>query len=65
MSAVELSDQEWGQLMSIISDAPWKVANPLLMKIGNQLREQAMTQQQVPAESGIRLDGNGKEVSHE
>ena len=36
---VDLSDQEWGQVMQIIATAPWNVANPLLMKIGEQLRK--------------------------
>jgi hypothetical protein len=37
---VELEPAEWGQVMQIISTAPWNVANPLLMKIAGQLREQ-------------------------
>jgi hypothetical protein len=37
---VELEPQEWGQVMGIISTAPWNVANSLLMKIGEQLRRQ-------------------------
>jgi hypothetical protein len=41
MSTVDLTDQEWGQIMNILAEAPWKVSNPLLMKIGNQLRAQA------------------------
>lgn len=40
MSAVNLSDAEWGEVMAIISEAPWRRANPLLMKIGEQLRAQ-------------------------
>lgn len=40
MSTVELSDNEWADVMAIISDAPWRRANPLLMKIGEQLRIQ-------------------------
>ena len=37
---VSLSDQEWQAIINILGDAPWKVAHPLLMKIGGQLREQ-------------------------
>jgi hypothetical protein len=40
MSTVHLDDEEWQRVMSIIAGAPWNVANPLLMKIGSQLREQ-------------------------
>lgn len=40
MSVVDLSDAEWGEVMAIISEAPWRRANPLLMKIGEQLRVQ-------------------------
>ena len=38
---VDLSDQEWGQVMQVLATAPWNVANPLLMKIGEQLRKAA------------------------
>jgi len=46
MSMVDLTDQEWGQVMGLLSEAPWKVANPLLMKIGEQLRAAHMAQPQ-------------------
>ena len=38
MPAVNLTDQEWQQVLTLISEAPWRIANPLLMRIGNQLR---------------------------
>ena len=63
MSSVELTDNEWGQVMSIIGDAPWKIANPLLMKIGNQLQQQVL--QRNPATEPIRVDSNGQEARHE
>lgn len=64
MSTVDLSDAEWGELMAIVSEAPWRRANPLLMKIGEQLRQQ---HQAPPPGGGARIDlGNsGKEVAHE
>jgi hypothetical protein len=74
MPSVELNDQQWGQVMSILSDAPWKVANPLLMAIGDQLRAQfqasqsAQQQQQPPmtTERAWAADGNNsKEARHE
>ena len=63
MSSVELSDNEWGQVMSIIGDAPWKTANPLLMKIGQQLQAQVMPRNQPPQD--IHVGGNSQEASHE
>jgi hypothetical protein len=67
MPSVELSEQAWGQLMSLLADAPWKVANPLLMEIGNQLRQQHQPpiNQTAPPGGGIRLDANGKEIRNE
>jgi hypothetical protein len=44
MAVVELSDQEWQQILQMLSEAPWRLANPLLMKIGEQLRAQALAQ---------------------
>lgn len=39
MPSVNLDENEWQTVMSIIAQAPWNVANPLLMKIGQQLRD--------------------------
>lgn len=41
MSEVRLDTQEWNQLLAVLAQAPWNVANPLIMKIGEQLRAQA------------------------
>lgn len=64
MPSVELNDAEWQQVIAIVSDAPWKVAHPLLMRIGGQLNAQALQFKQGPS-PGIKLDANGKEVGHE
>lgn len=45
MPVVELDENEWQQVLGIVGDAPWRIANPLLMKIGNQLRVQALALQ--------------------
>jgi hypothetical protein len=58
MSSVELEDQEWQSVISIIATAPWRDANPLLMKISSQLQQQANI---VP---GKQKNADGKEVSH-
>jgi hypothetical protein len=43
MPSVELSDQEWQQVINIIAMQPWTQANPLLMKIGQQLQNAQQT----------------------
>ena len=75
MPIVSLEDAEWQQVMAMISLSPWRDANPLLMKIGQQLQQQAGGAtprpgfQQGPGPRpigpGIRLDGNGKEIRDE
>jgi hypothetical protein len=40
MVEVRLDPQEWNQLLQVLSQAPWNIANPLIMKIGEQLRAQ-------------------------
>jgi hypothetical protein len=52
MSTVQLEDEEWQRVLTIIAGAPWNVANPLLMKIGEQLRHQQATNSgEVPVKS--------------
>jgi hypothetical protein len=63
MSKVELDEQEWQQVMGILSTAPWRDANPLLMKIGSQLRLQQ--QHQAPATGPARGDGRDTEEVHD
>lgn len=41
MPSVELSDQEWGQLVALLANnCVWAQVNPLLMKIGQQIEAQ-------------------------
>jgi len=63
MSAVDLTDQEWTQVMGILGDAPWKIAHPLLMKIGNQLQQQASIKRYAPPAE--KSDGADMEVQDE
>lgn len=44
MPQVQLDDEEWQKVISIIAGAPWHTANPLLMKIGEQLRKAGNSQ---------------------
>ena len=61
MSSVDLTDQEWQQVMAILSTASWRDANPLLMKIGQQLS--GPPNRPIPTGQPIRTDG--KEQTHE
>lgn len=49
---VNLDQPEWNQLLAVLAQAPWNVANPLIMKIGEQLRAQSAPE--------ARPDGAGK-----
>lgn len=64
MPAVDLEPNEWGQVMAILATAPWRDANPLLMKIGQQLQAHNFR----PPEADPRVErpeGNGQEARHE
>jgi hypothetical protein len=37
---VRLDLEEWQRVLGVLSQAPWATANPLIMKIGEQLRMQ-------------------------
>ena len=61
MPSVKLDDQEWQQVINILATAPWSAANPLLMKIGQQLQ----SQQPKTMEDMIRAKIDGKEEAHD
>jgi hypothetical protein len=65
MPSVALSNEKWGQLMFVLANAEgkgvtWALVNPLMMEIGEQLRQQTPSKQ-----TGIKLDANGQELRHE
>ena len=62
MVKVELDAEEWQRVMAIIANAPWSTANPLLMKIGEQLRRQPPVDPAHPATE--RPMGGPKAVEH-
>jgi hypothetical protein len=35
---VRLDLEEWQRVLAVLAQAPWSTANPLIMKIGEQLR---------------------------
>lgn len=49
---VELDDEEWKSVMGCLAQAPWTIANPLLMKIGAQLQKQQTNNAEKPAAQG-------------
>jgi hypothetical protein len=53
---VRLDLEEWQRVLGILAQAPWATANPLIMKIGEQLRMQE------PAPEGVRPRGNGADT---
>jgi hypothetical protein len=61
MPSVELNDQEWGQVMNQLAEGPWKITNPLLMKMGEQLRAYH-TQTRAPTPEEMRVGGNSQEA---
>ena len=66
MAVVQLEDAEWQAVLGLMSLGPWREADPLLMKIGQQLQHQAQQEPlKQPIGKGIRLDGNGREIRDE
>ena len=67
MPMVELEAQEWQQVMAMISSAPWRDANPLLMKIGAQLQAQhndMMLRRGPPQDGGDEQEHFPREGNH-
>jgi hypothetical protein len=75
MPTIELSDEEFSQLMFVMANAEgkglnWQLVNPLMMRIGTQARLQAEAQQRrnalLSSTAPAPPPGNGqKEVRHE
>ena len=41
MTSVSLEPDEWNRVLLMLSTQPWRDANTIIMKIGDQLRAQA------------------------
>ena len=54
---VDLTEAEWNAVLSMIAMGPWREANPVLMKIGEQLREQKV-RTSVLTNAGDKLSAN-------
>lgn len=61
MAQVEMTDGEWQAVLGILSSAPWRDANPLMMKIGAQIQAQ---QAATMVRQMERAPGNSKEEVH-
>lgn len=48
--SVSLQAQQWNQLIAVLHDAPYRIAQPLIREIGEQLQQQTL------ATSGNGLD---------
>jgi hypothetical protein len=35
---VQLELEEWQRVLALLAKGPWEIANPLIMKVGEQLR---------------------------
>jgi hypothetical protein len=60
MTEVRLEPTEWSQVLQILANAPWAVANPLIMKIGEQLRQADVR----PTEGQPRPNSGEHKVEH-
>jgi hypothetical protein len=56
MIEVSLDFEEWQRVLGVLATAPWSTANPLIMKIGDQLRARA--EMEAKREAAARR-GNG------
>lgn len=56
MQTVKLEREEWSQVLAVLANGPWTVVNPLIMKMGEQLRQQAEAEA-----AALRAAGNSGE----
>jgi hypothetical protein len=54
MIEVRLDMEEWQRVLGILAQAPWATANPLIMKVADQLR---IAQSERDAYAAKRPDG--------
>lgn len=39
MLEVRLEQEDWNRVLAVLAQAPWSVANPLILAIGGQLKQ--------------------------
>lgn len=55
---IELAEEEWRQVLAILAQAPWSTANPLIMKIAEQMR--AHVEMAAKRDSAARPNGEDR-----
>jgi hypothetical protein len=55
---IELEPEEWNRVLAVLAQAPWNQVNPLIMKIGEQLR--AHGEMAAKREGAIRPNGEDR-----
>jgi hypothetical protein len=50
---VDLTEQEWNAVINILATAAWKDANPLLVRISQQLQAQKTAMPMATASDGL------------
>ena len=50
---VRLDLEEWQRVLGVLAGAPWATVNPLIMKIGEQLRMQEPAPEVRPRGNGV------------
>lgn len=60
--AVYLPLEDWNRVLAVLSQAPWNVANPLIMAMGEQLRAAQSTAAPAPSEPA-RPRPNGADLN--
>jgi hypothetical protein len=58
MIEVRLDMEEWNRVLAILAQAPWSTANPLIMKIAEQMR--VHTEMAAKREGAVRPNGEDR-----
>lgn len=51
---VTLDAEEWNRVLAVLAQGPWQAVNPLILKIGEQMR------QQTPKPNGPDIDAGNE-----
>jgi hypothetical protein len=57
MASVQLDIEEWQRVLAVLAQGPWQTVNPLILKIGEQVR--AQQQQPDDPNAGVRRGNSG------
>lgn len=59
MIAVVLSPEDWNKVLAVLATGPWNAVNPLLMAIGEQLRQAQTAGADYPKGDGVDKAAKG------